>query len=659
MLIILSISLCKKLKEVIMKRLINLLFMVVALLLLPACSGEPDFIKNAPSASGNGSENTEDDENTDNEEPAGEVVDPNFQIYLCFGQSNMEGFAQWNTGYNGIEEVDKTVDERFKTLCAVSDNAWSRELGKWYDAVPPLCRPGTGLCPADYFGRTMVAELSKENPDIKIGVIVVAMGGAGIKAFHKTEYVSYYQAADDWQRSLMDAYGRYPYGRLVDMARMAQKQGVIKGILMHQGETDGCGPEWRGYVADIYNNLISDLSLTANETPLLVGELLDDNGNGLGVGRNSDLLKISELVPNSYVVSSDGCTVAEVDVNDQGENNYLHFSSEGYRELGRHYAETMISVLSNQKPVEPGDVSVPVTDDCFDFAKLNSDLEGLGRGSWNPETGLLTTSQWGIGGWKFDTPVDFTAHKYLVVEFKEAPTIYCQIAFYSDGRSVYDRSYCVGASKRVVIDTSGTYTTTSPSVEGDATLDMTSIKMFGIQTGGDETGVQIDRIYVTDENPDESENPGTSSNPVSNDCFDFSTLNSDLEGQNRGSWDASTGHLVTSSYGIGGWIYDTPVDFTAYRYLVVEFKEQPSFYTVLAFYSDGKSVYDYSYAHGVSGKTVVFDTSGIYETSKYGVDEKKKLDLTNIQMFGIQTGGDATGVNIERIYVTNDDPLAQ
>lgn len=61
----------------------------------------------------------------------------------------------------------------------------------------------------------------------------------------------------------------------------------------------------------------------------------------------------------------------------------------------------------------------------------------------------------------------------------------------------------------------------------------------------------------------------------------------------------------------------------------------------------------------MSGKTVVFDTSGIYETSKYGVDEKKKLDLTNIQMFGIQTGGDATGVNIERIYVTNDDPLAQ
>lgn len=628
-----------------MKRLINLFFMAVALLLLPACNGDPDFIKNAPPASGNGNENTDDDENIDDDEPAGDVVDPNFQIYLCFGQSNMEGNA-------AIEPQDlENVDERFQMMAVVSDG-WEREAGNWYTAIPPLCRHDTGLTPADYFGRTMVEELSKTNPDIKIGVIMVAIGGAGIKAFHKTEYISYYQAADTWQRGLMDCYDGYPYGKLVDMARKAQKQGVIKGILMHQGESDAFQDYWEGAVKDIYDNLISDLGLKAEETPFLVGEMCRDK---LGVGYNDNKIpNLKNYISNCYVVSSENCPGKDDPTDD------WHFSAEGYRELGRHYAETMISVLSNQKPVEPGDVSVPVTDDCFDFAKLNSDLEGQNRGSWNPETGLLTTSQWGIGGWKFDTPVDFTAKKYLVVEFKEAPTIYCQIAFYSDGRSVYDKSYCIGASKRVVVDTHETYTTkdgANPPNEG--ILDMTSIKMFGIQTGGDETGVQIDRIYVTDENPDESENPGTSSNPVSDDCFDFSTLNSDLEGQNRGSWDASTGHLVTSSYGIGGWIYDTPVDFTAYRYLVVEFKEQPSIYTVLAFYSDGKSVYDYSYAHGVSGKTVVFDTSCTYETSKYGVDEKKTLDLTNIQMFGIQTGGDATGVNIERIYVTNDDPLAQ
>ena len=39
--------------------------------------------------------------------------DTNFWIFLCFGQSNMEGFP-------GIQEQDKTgVDERFKVFAAV------------------------------------------------------------------------------------------------------------------------------------------------------------------------------------------------------------------------------------------------------------------------------------------------------------------------------------------------------------------------------------------------------------------------------------------------------------------------------------------------------------------------------------------------------------
>jgi len=41
--------------------------------------------------------------------------DPNFYVFLCFGQSNMEGFP-------GIEEQDKTnVDERFRVLATVDD----------------------------------------------------------------------------------------------------------------------------------------------------------------------------------------------------------------------------------------------------------------------------------------------------------------------------------------------------------------------------------------------------------------------------------------------------------------------------------------------------------------------------------------------------------
>ena len=81
--------------------------------------------------------------------------DPNFYIFLCFGQSNMEGFP-------GVEEQDKiNVDDRFQVLAAVDFPNLNREKGHWYTAIPPLCRPSTGLCPADYFGRTMVANLPK------------------------------------------------------------------------------------------------------------------------------------------------------------------------------------------------------------------------------------------------------------------------------------------------------------------------------------------------------------------------------------------------------------------------------------------------------------------------------------------------------------------
>ena len=77
--------------------------------------------------------------------------DPNFHVYLAFGQSNMEGFP-------GIEPQDKSgVDPRFRMLAAVDFASLGRQKGEWYDAIPPLCRSSTGLCPADYFGRTMVA----------------------------------------------------------------------------------------------------------------------------------------------------------------------------------------------------------------------------------------------------------------------------------------------------------------------------------------------------------------------------------------------------------------------------------------------------------------------------------------------------------------------
>ena len=51
-------------------------------------------------------------------------VDPNFHIYICFGQSNMEGNAQWEAQDMG------NVDPRFKMLATCNfDNPKRTPVG--------------------------------------------------------------------------------------------------------------------------------------------------------------------------------------------------------------------------------------------------------------------------------------------------------------------------------------------------------------------------------------------------------------------------------------------------------------------------------------------------------------------------------------------------
>src|SRR4051812_3311580 len=107
----------------------------------------------------------------------GQGVDPKFYIFLCFGQSNSEGASP------GLEERDQVgVDPRFQVLAAVDFPALGRKAGEWYPAVPPLCRPGTGLSPSNYFGRTVVAGLPG---DVRVGVINVSVAGCKIELFDK------------------------------------------------------------------------------------------------------------------------------------------------------------------------------------------------------------------------------------------------------------------------------------------------------------------------------------------------------------------------------------------------------------------------------------------------------------------------------------------
>ena len=255
--------------------------------------------------------------------------DPNFQIYLCFGQSNMEGNAP-------IEAQDKTgVNPRFMAMYTL-DNAnagWTK--GKWHTATPPQARPYTRLSVVDYFGRKMVDNLSDE---VKVGTITVAVGGASIDLFDKDKYQSYLNDANtaDWLRNYAKEYGGNPYGRLIELAKIAQKSGVIKGILLHQGETNNCDQTWPSKVKKIYEDMLADLGLDAKDVPLLVGELGQKDQNAACWGHNAIIDNITATIPTAHVVSSKDCPL---------QSDRLHFTAEGYRMFGKRYADVMLDIL--------------------------------------------------------------------------------------------------------------------------------------------------------------------------------------------------------------------------------------------------------------------------------------------------------------------------
>lgn len=259
--------------------------------------------------------------------------DPNFHIYLCFGQSNMEGNAR-------AEAQDSIVDNRFQVLEAVDCENLGRTKGNWYPAVPPLARCRTGLTPADYFGRTMVATLPK---NVKVGVINVSVAGCKIELFDKDSLQSYAAKAPSWMTNIIKEYGGNPYAHLVEMAKLAQKSGVIKGILLHQGESNTGDSLWPQKVNAIYTNLLKDLNLDAKSVPLLAGELVNADQGGACASMNKIIATLPQMVPTAHVISSAGCT-------DSRDN--LHFNAEGYRKLGRRYAVTMLS-LQGYKIAEP------------------------------------------------------------------------------------------------------------------------------------------------------------------------------------------------------------------------------------------------------------------------------------------------------------------
>jgi hypothetical protein len=229
--------------------------------------------------------------------------DRDFHLYALIGQSNM-------AGRGAIGPEDTEIHPR--VLCL-------DRSGEWVPAVDPLHfdKPIAGVGPGLTFGKTM----AESDPEIRIGLIPCAAGGSPIRTWQPGGY---------WEQTKS-----HPYDDALARCRIAQQDGVLKGFLWHQGESNSNEQDAPRYL-DQLKELVSRLrtALQAPQAAFVVATLGDFcvTGNAWAATINDALEQLTLEVEHTACVSAAGLIHGGDD---------LHFDAASARELGRRYAMAM------------------------------------------------------------------------------------------------------------------------------------------------------------------------------------------------------------------------------------------------------------------------------------------------------------------------------
>jgi len=232
------------------------------------------------------------------------------QLFLLVGQSNMAG--------RGIVEPDDQKPHG-RVLMFGKDDTWAPAVDPMHWDKPSA---GVGL------GRTFGREIAKANPRIAVGLIPCAVGGSPI---------------DAWQPGVFYAPTKsHAWDDAIRRAKLALKDGTLKGILWHQGESDSKPELAAAYEAKLHD-LIKRMrtELGAPDVPFIVGQM----GQFPDAPWTPEMKIVDEAhrelpkkVKNTVFVGSDAL---------KHKGDKIHFDAASYREFGRRYAEAW--TLLNQR----------------------------------------------------------------------------------------------------------------------------------------------------------------------------------------------------------------------------------------------------------------------------------------------------------------------
>ena len=225
----------------------------------------------------------------------------NLEIYLLIGQSNMAGGAD-------IEIQDQDTLKNVYLFTGISGKEWEKAanpLNKYSTVRKDLSMQKLGP------GYTFAREIAKARVGKQIGLVVNARGGTAIS---------------EWKP------GTTLYNEAVKRAKMAMKNGNLKGIVWHQGESDASKAEtYPEKITELIQSLRIDLDIP--DLPFVAGQLSEDKPERHAF--NLMILTLPKLVPHTGIVTTEGTTTMEK----------THFNSASQRLLGERYAIEMLKLI--------------------------------------------------------------------------------------------------------------------------------------------------------------------------------------------------------------------------------------------------------------------------------------------------------------------------
>jgi hypothetical protein len=235
---------------------------------------------------------------------AQEKPNPDFELYILLGQSNMAG--------RGVITPEFEKEGHPRVFMLTKDKTWVLAKHPLHFDKPKAAGVGPGLT----FGMDMAAE----NANVKIGLVPCAVGGTPI---------------EHWKPGAVDeATETHPYDDALLRIKAAMQSGVIKGVIWHQGEGNSSEKEAKLYLKQLKALVKRVRKEVGNpKLPFVVGEL----------GRyrktysliNTELAKVPSLIPFSGLATSE-------DLVDKGDGT--HFDGPSATTLGHRFAKKMLEL---------------------------------------------------------------------------------------------------------------------------------------------------------------------------------------------------------------------------------------------------------------------------------------------------------------------------